>query len=338
MKALYPYIRQMIERGETVKSATVTSGEFTGSRMVWQAEKADSETRFSGNAGDGFWEAKRVDLNEISPGCSEVNGTAFFVEIFTKRPRLVILGGGHVAVPVCRLGDMLDFEVVVADDRPEFADPERFKEAGLTVCCDYAELDANIPNTPNTYYVIVTRGHVGDEACAAQLLKRHCPYIGMIGSRTKVETTVKKLADRGFTERDIKRIHAPIGLKIGAQTPAEIAVSIMGEIIQVKSGSQTMTLDADIGKKLEEDDIKGVMVTIIDKKGSSPRGVGSRMLVLQDGNIYGSVGGGAIEYRAVAEAKELSAAKTETYDLSNRESASLGMICGGQVTLLYEPL
>ena len=146
----------------------------------------------------------------------------------------------------------------------------------------------------------------------------------------------------GYLEEEIAQVHAPIGLAIGAQTPAEIAVSIVAEIIQKKNESPEIinTLEEEILKGLEDEKSK-VLVTVIEKKGSSPRGEGTKMIVREDGKIYGTIGGGAVEHEAIEEAKNFDAENgflIKDYDLSNAKAATLGMVCGGQVKVMFERL
>jgi len=269
--------------------------------------------------------------------------TEIIVEVFMDKPRLVILGGGHVGMCTAKLGKELDFHVTVVDDRPEFADPKRLPTADAVICADYKDIWNKIPDTLNSYYVIATRGHLGDEVCAMEILKRRCVYKGMIGSRGKIAATKKHFAEAGFTEEQIAELHAPIGLPIGGQTPMEIAVSIMAEIVQSRYARFYSVMDPDIWKEVETPSAgKGVIVTIINKEGSSPRGVGTKMLVLPSGTIRGTIGGGSLEYAAICTAKEMmeenaAEMRLENYDLSNAKGAVLGMICGGKIRALLEP-
>ena len=162
----------------------------------------------------------------------------------------------------------------------------------------------------------------------------------MIGSRSKVKLAGERLAADGFSEEQIHTVHAPIGLRIGGQTPAEIAVSIAAEMIQVKNERSGSTLDEAVLTGLTRME-PSVMVTVTEKEGSSPRGKGSRMVVTAEGTGYGTIGGGAIEYAAVKRAAKLCGTghfDTEEYDLSNSEAATLGMTCGGRVAVMFEPL
>ena len=255
-------------------------------------------------------------------------------EWFELQPRLVICGGGHVGIQVAKLAKMLDFYVQVIDDREEFANAGHFPDADEICCHRYEDVAEIFPRESNTYYVVVTRGHAGDRICVEQILNRQYAYLGMIGSRAKVAKTFEMLLQEGFEQEEIDTIHAPIGLAIRAQTPAEIAVSIMAEIITCKNSRTISTMTKDLMDSAEP----GTLCIITEKHGSSPRSVGSMMLVKGDGSILGSVGGGMVEHEVIRHAVTVTEIEEQMYDLSNSESAKLGMICGGTNRILFIPL
>ncbi len=251
---------------------------------------------------------------------------------FALQPRLVICGGGHVAKQVVRIAKMVDFYVQVIDDREEFANPISFPEADEVCCHDYGTISDILPTERNVYYVVVTRGHAGDQICVEQILRRPYEYLGMIGSKAKVAKTYESLEEAGFDPDQVHTIHAPIGLPIKAQTPAEIAVSIMAEVILHKNSKAGSTMTQELNRSQEG----GTLCIITDKTGSSPRSVGSMMLVKKDGSIIGSIGGGILEHQVILRAQKVTEITDEAYVLSDAEGAELGMICGGtnQVTLI----
>lgn len=265
----------------------------------------------------------------------DIDGTKIFVEVYMKNPHLVILGGGHVSRPVAHMGKMLGFHVTVMDDREEFLKKEHFPDADERIWGSFEQLDEKIPPYENAYYVIVTRGHAGDSMCARHILKRPYTYLGMIGSRTKVKLTREKLLKEGYTETQLDTIHAPIGLPIGGQTPEEIAVSIMAEIVQEKNKITSAFIDERVEESVSKG-LHGVMVTIVKKSGSSPRGVGTKMFVDSEGNSCGTIGGGRVEYEAIKHAADVKETEVITYNLSVSDQKNLGMICGGNVDVLFE--
>ena len=248
----------------------------------------------------------------------------------------LLLGGGHVSLPVAEIGKLLGFHVTVMDDREDFVTQERFPQVDERITGDFETLSEKIPPYENAWYVVVTRGHLGDSACARQILKRPFAYFGMIGSKTKVRITREKLLEEGFTEEQVNSIHAPIGLPIGGQMPAEIAVSIMAEIVQEKNRHFRTYCDEDVEAAVRCG-VSGTMVTIIEKKGSSPRGTGSKMFVFRDGRTAGSIGGGKVEFEAGKHAVNVHTTETRVYELG-QGVGDLGMICGGTVKVLFEPV
>ncbi|MCH1982582.1 XdhC family protein [Ruminococcus sp. OA3] len=268
----------------------------------------------------------------------QVNGC--FSENFQGQMTVVLCGAGHVSQAAARIFRELEYRLIVVDDRLEYANTVRFPMADEIRCLNF---DTEFPNArfpEHAYYVILTRGHEHDYTCLRNILTRSHGYIGMIGSRSKVKLSRERLAEEGFSAEQVDAVHAPIGLRIGGQTPAEIAVSIAAEIIQVKNTESGSTLDEAVLEGLNQTE-PSVMVTVTEKEGSSPRGKGSRMVVTSCGKNYGTIGGGAIEYAAVKRAVELCRTgcfDTAGYDLGNSEAATLGMVCGGRVAVMFEPL
>jgi len=177
---------------------------------------------------------------ELSGGTATV-----YVETFRAPERLVIVGAGHIAVPLAKLGVDLGFEVTVLDDREEFATTERFPDAARVLQADFAtDPFAGVTIDANTYLALVTRGHQWDFDCLRRLLDAGVQpkYIGMIGSRRRVRAAFGALLDAGYARDALASVRAPIGIEIGAETPDEIAVSIAAEIIAVRRGLDVETI------------------------------------------------------------------------------------------------
>jgi xanthine dehydrogenase accessory factor len=139
---------------------------------------------------------------------------------------------------VARLAAHVDFQVVVCDDREEFARPDRFPEArAVHVVPEFRSLADIIPCTEESYLLVLTRGHLYDQEVLAQALRTPARYIGMIGSRKKRDLVCQNLRTQGFTQADFSRVHCPIGTSIGSETPQEIGISIVGELIAARSGA-----------------------------------------------------------------------------------------------------
>ncbi|RPJ18891.1 MAG: XdhC/CoxI family protein, partial [Desulfobacteraceae bacterium] len=159
-------------------------------------------------------------------------GVELFVEPILADSVLYIFGGGHVSAQIIPLASRVGFKVEVIDDRPEFADARKFPDATKVHQYPFEGVLGKIPVDEFSYLVIVTRGHIHDKTVLEQCLRTKAKYIGMIGSRRKKAMIYEKLLEEGFTKSDLDRVHAPIGLDIGAEGPEEIAVSIVAELIQ----------------------------------------------------------------------------------------------------------
>lgn len=172
-----------------------------------------------------------------SPGMIRAAEGSFFVEPLRRQSRVLIFGAGHVSQQLAPLTGLAGFRTIVLDDREEFATRERFPTAeSIHVLPAFEGALEGLPIDEDSYLVLVTRGHAHDETVLRQALRTRAGYIGMIGSRHKRDAIYRSLLEDGFTPGDLDRVHSPIGLKIGAETPVEIAVSIVAELIQVRAG------------------------------------------------------------------------------------------------------
>jgi len=159
-----------------------------------------------------------------------------FVKEFKLASTAYIFGGGHVAYALEPVLRHVDFRTVVIDDREEYANPERYPHADRTIVVDsFDDAFADIETDEDSYIIIVTRGHRGDLQVLRESLKQEYAYLGMIGSKRKNALLYETLMKEGVSEEKLAEVHAPIGLKIGSETPEEIAISIVAEIIQVRS-------------------------------------------------------------------------------------------------------
>ena len=183
---------------------------------------------------EGFLSSHPELWQRRDPFPLSVEGFQFFVEPIFVEPTLYIFGAGHIAQQIAPLAKMADFRVVVLDDRADFATPERFPEADQVLVQDFEGLASKVKVGEEDYLVIVTRGHLHDYTVLRQFLRSGAKYIGMIGSRKKRDAIYRRLRQEGFSEEEISRVHAPIGLDIGAETPQEIAISIVAELIAVR--------------------------------------------------------------------------------------------------------
>jgi xanthine dehydrogenase accessory factor len=164
-----------------------------------------------------------------------------FLEWLHPTGTAYIFGAGHVGVCVAHLAAYVDFKVVVLDDRAELVDPERIPSADQLIVVDsFDNALGSLPIDEDSYLIIVTRGHAHDKTVLAQALKTKAGYIGMIGSRRKTNLIYQALLMEGFSRDDLQKVHAPIGISIGGETPQEIGVSIIAEMIQIRNHKERL--------------------------------------------------------------------------------------------------
>lgn len=173
---------------------------------------------------------------ERKPRLISWGGIQLLFEPVAAEYRLLILGGGHIALPLANMGKVLGYHVTVVDDRTSFANSARFPFVDQVICDDFVKAIHNSDIGSQTLVVIVTRGHRHDKVCLREIIKYPAHYIGMIGSKRRVKALLAELQEEGISQERLSTIHSPIGLKIGAETPEEIAVSILAEIIKTYRG------------------------------------------------------------------------------------------------------
>lgn len=221
-----------------------------GDRLVL-TRQAGNEVR-KGGLGSAELDAAAVAVMEEAiadrrarDGLRQVEGPDGPVELYLEIRRavqeLIVVGAGHIAQPMAHLGALLGYKVTVLDDRPDFATRERFPDAHRLIRADFSEPFADIPLHERSHLLLVTRGHKYDYECLVRALRADpAPaYIGMIGSRRRVRATYVQLIDEGIDRDLIDRIHAPVGLDIGAETPEEIAVAVAAELVMLSRGRGT---------------------------------------------------------------------------------------------------
>jgi xanthine dehydrogenase accessory factor len=156
------------------------------------------------------------------------------LEPILSEPTVYIFGAGHISQQLSPLTKRVDFRVVVIDDREMFANRERFPEADEVMVSEFEECFSQLPIDESSYIVIVTRGHLYDGSVLEQAVKTNARYIGMIGSKKKIRTLYQNLMEKGIPKETLDRVHAPIGIDINSETPEEIAVSIVAELIKAR--------------------------------------------------------------------------------------------------------
>jgi len=249
---------------------------------------------------------------------NQIEKVTVMIDPYLPPYELVILGGGHIAVPLVKIGKILGYQVTVIDDRQDFATAQRFPEADRTICCAFSDIEKHISFGPFSSVVIVTRGPEYDQECLRLLIKYNLAYIGMIGSRRKIKLVRDSLLKEGVPAEKLEQVHMPVGLDIGAQTPGEVAVSIAAEMLKERRGGSTNSLKDSSGQKSQKSagnteelltssdrevlyktltitETHAALATIVNTIGSTPRKAGSRMLVYGDGRMVGTIGGGSGE-------------------------------------------
>lgn len=285
---------------------------------------------------DIFDENIPIDLSGYNNKISllEVDGQKYFIEPINLEPKLYVCGGGYVAQAVVRLAKFLKYNVTALEDRLQFVN--QLKECGAdeVIYEDFDVATDNIQGGQNCYFVILTRGHTYDMVCLKNILKKKFAYLGMMSSHHRAENTIKRLKKMEYDDEKISSIHTPIGLDIGAYTPEEIAVSILGEIIRIKSKFNGKSIySEEILSTLIELDEDIVMATIIKRKGSTPCDVGTKMIFFKDGRSVGTIGGGCMEFEVKQKAMRIfDTGKNETVHIDMTGSLKAdddSMICGG---------
>ncbi|MDR2861337.1 MAG: XdhC/CoxI family protein [Syntrophobacterales bacterium] len=250
-KDLYENILQIRNRGESAALATIIAVEGSspgkqGAKMLI-CENGETEGTIGGGLMEkivceeaekvienGISKLVHIDLTGKEPGDMICGGIAtVYIEAIIPQPVIYIMGAGHIGSCLVKLSKMLDYRIVVCDNRSDYANSERFPEADEIMTDEYDQIFPRLTVGVSACIVIVTHKHIHDQLVLQWALGTKAKYIGMIGSRSKKEQVYDNLAAMGFLREEIeKRVHTPVGLDIGAETPAEISVSIMAQIIQ----------------------------------------------------------------------------------------------------------
>ena len=240
--------REALDGGEPVASVVVVASGEGESRPPLGARMAVWGERTAGTLGSESIDREAVRLaREVLAGAAEAGtrevgegdaACTVYVEAHRGQAELVIVGAGHIARPLCRIGAMLGFRVTVLDDRPEFATAERFPEAARVIRGDFEQPLRGIETGPQTWLVLATRGHKYDFDALRDALRRPEPpaYVGMVGSRRRTKAALEELLKDGVPPERLRMVRSPIGLDVGAETPEEIAISIAAELVQARRG------------------------------------------------------------------------------------------------------
>ncbi|MDF2472364.1 MAG: hypothetical protein K0R21_146 [Anaerocolumna sp.] len=330
---------QSLDKHKTNIAITVVSGIFAGEHLLLSDGVKVYESKDSID-----WEPITRQIPQLKKSQTiTINNEKVFYEFIQQSYQVVVCGAGHISMPIIKMCRMLNLPVTVIDDRPFFADNARREEADKVICEPFLQALSQINGDTGTFFVIVTRGHRYDQVCLEHIIDKENAYIGMIGSKLRVKKVLEYLVDKGISKEKLDQVYTPIGLKIGAETPAEIAVAIMAQIIDVKNkniGSDGYTeeiLEGIINDNAHN--IPKALVTIVSRKGSAPREVGTKMVILADGTMVGTIGGGCVEadIRQVAlDCIRNQECRLVENDMTGINAEEEGMVCGGIIELFVE--
>jgi xanthine dehydrogenase accessory factor len=224
---------------------TVTTGEQAGKRALFAGDRLILSDSLPQEALTQLAAKSAEFLAEPEPEPSSLilqsSSLSVYFEPILPKPTLVIFGGGHVGAAVGKLAAWSGFEVIAVDDRPSFANKERFPEAKRVIVDDPAKVAKELPTDADTYLCIVTRGHRHDAVILKEVIHGKAAYIGMIGSKRKVRTVMEGFINDGVaTAEDFRRVRSPMGVAIRSVTVEEIAVSVVAELIAVRRGAQNL--------------------------------------------------------------------------------------------------
>jgi xanthine dehydrogenase accessory factor len=241
---------QSIDEGRSVAVVTVVraDGEYAAAlgrhALVWldrdplgSLNLGNLESQVLADATEALTQRRPQTLTYVD------HQVELFVEVQRRPPTLIIVGAGHVAQPLATLGKLIDFAVVVIDDRPQYASSERFPQVDRVIAAPFRPTLRDWPIDTDTFIVLVTRGHSHDVECLLEVLDSPARYIGMIGSKRRVRAVFDLLEqEQGIPREKFDRVYAPVGIDIGAESPAEIGVCIIAEVINVYRGGRAESL------------------------------------------------------------------------------------------------
>lgn len=338
-RKIYEAVKDRDNKKESVL-VSVIEGEGTGEKALVTEGAVQLCT-----AAGAFLDSHRSDIEGLDrTGIYDIEGSKVYAELLGNEIQLVVFGAGHLSLPIIDMAHILGMRVTVVDDRAEYLDNAIARGAEATICRPFGEAMELIEGSSDTYFIVVTRGHRYDTDCVGgSLLKPHA-YVGMIGSKRHAKIVRDKLLREGLSPDLVDSVHTPIGIDIAAETPEEIAVSIMGEVIEVKNRRRRKAgFSKDMmAAILSEDRGPAILATIVETRGSSPRTAGAKMLVYGDGSITGTIGGGIAEADIMKMSGELlrdGFKGSEVVDVDMVATADEdGMVCGGSARILLEAI
>lgn len=319
--------------------ATVISGKLLGESALF-----DGLEMLYTTSNQVEW--RNFALCECTDGSSCVStfdGTRIFIEAISQTTNLVICGAGFVATEIVRFAKLLNFSVTVIDDRIDFIGKAIEAGADKTICDSFKVAVRTLDETSNCYFIVATRGHRYDKECLSEIFEKNYKYLGLMSSKARFSILKKELLENGVPKSVVDSIFSPIGIEIGSETPQEIALSIVSQIVKVKNSAKAsfgfpqnfLENMPDLSK------IRGALCTIISKRGSAPREVGAKMLVLENGLTIDTIGGGCVEANVRNAALDCISSRTArcmTHNMTTQEAEEEGLVCGGIIEVLIQPI
>ena len=287
----------------------------------------------------------RENLDEIvdvrTTGVYEIGGREVYCEVLEELPELVVCGAGHVGAACIQAASNLDMHITCIEDRKDFAAVAEKMGAHEVLIGDYAEKLDSIRGGDNYYFLAMSRAHAFDEICLEKILAKKFAYVGMLGSSGKIRKIRSDLENKGIPGEVFDQVHTPVGLDISANTPQEIAIAVMAEIISVKNTGKVIStaFDHEQLDAIAADPGEPMLLTVIRKHMASPRDPGTKMVVTSNGEKMGTVGGGAAEHQALKIAREHMKDPsfiTEIIRVGDADKSGDGMVCGGVIDVLFE--
>jgi xanthine dehydrogenase accessory factor len=241
---IHRIIKAALDEGHPVAIASLIEIEGTSPPSIRRMLIDDQGRNLGGSLSDSKLDRATAELavgiiadDRIEITTRTIEKYRVLIEVSRPVLEVIVCGGGHVGRAVAAAARFLDYKVTIIDDRVDFASRERFSDPAIDILAgDFTESLRSLRITPASHLVIVTRGHRHDEICLREVIALPARYIGMIGSRRRTTTIRERLRNEGIAAELLRRVHAPIGLDIGAQTPEEIALAIMAEIVLVRRG------------------------------------------------------------------------------------------------------
>ena len=249
-------VNELLQKGETVCLMTVLASNRSaipaGSKAI---VRTDGSMRGGFSAELGHGQVRDLALRAIKEKKHRMldvkDGLRLFFNVLSAEAKLLVCGAGHIAIPLVRIAKQVGFQVTVLDDRSDFARLSRFPDCKVIVE-NFTIALKDMPLGLSTFAVIITRGHEHDVDCLTEILPKETAYVGLIGSRRRVSFVLQWLEEKGFSRERLKDVFTPIGIPIGAESPEEIALSIVSELVCVrrKGGDQARSLRSAVGIEL----------------------------------------------------------------------------------------